>query len=80
LSSEVGNDAVKQTVLSSFSKGIVALQPLKWNFSEFCGLLSSVIENLNPVSLQQTADLFLEHVPQRSFRLSFQCRILTTRY
>ena len=37
---------------------------------------SSVIENFNPVSLQQTADLFLEHVLQGSFRFFFQCRIL----
>jgi len=28
------------------------------------------------VSLQQTADLFPEHVPQGSFRLFCQCRIL----
>jgi len=35
-----------------------------------------VIENLNPVSLQKTADLFLEHFPQGSFRLIFQWRIL----
>jgi len=35
-----------------------------WSF-----LISNIIENLNPVSLQQTADLFPEHVPQRSFRL-----------
>jgi len=33
--------------------------------------MSSVIENLNPVSLQKTADLFPEHVPQGSFRLFF---------
>jgi len=57
---------------------IVALQPLKrkfcwvlWSF-----LISSVIENLNSVSLQKTADLFPEHEPQGSFRLFFQCRIL----
>ena len=52
---------------------IVALQPLKrkfcwvlWSF-----LISSVIENLNSVSLQKTADLFPEHEPQGSFRLFF---------
>jgi len=32
------------------------------------------------VSVQQTADLFPEHVPQMSFRLSFKCSILTRRY
>jgi len=37
-----------------------------WSF-----LVSSAIDNLNPVSLQQTADLFPEHVPQWSFRLFF---------
>ena len=30
-----------------------------------------IIENLNPVSLQQTADLFPEHVPHGSFMLFF---------
>ena len=78
LSSEVGNAALKQTVLSLFAKcnrGATVTEIknfwVLWSF-----LISSVIENLNPVSLQKTADLFPEHVPQESFRLIFQCRNL----
>ena len=77
-SSEVGNAALKQTALSLFAKcnrGTTATENkffwVLWSF-----LISSVIENLKPVSSQQTADLFPEHVPQGSFRLLFQCRIL----
>ena len=78
----MGNAALKQTALLLFAKcnrGATATEKkifcVLWSF-----LISSVIENLNPASLQQTADLFPEHVPQRSFRLFFQCRILTRRY
>jgi len=78
LSSELGNAALKQTALSLFAKcnhGATATENkffwVLWSF-----LISSVIESLNPVSLQQTGDLFPEHVPQGSFRLIFQCRIL----
>ena len=46
-----------------------------WSF-----LISSIIENLNPVSLQQTADLFPELVPQRSFRLFFNAESSPARY
>jgi len=79
LSSEVGNAALKQTALSLFAKcdrGATATEKkffwVLWSF-----LISSVIENLNPVSLQQTADLFPEHVLQRSFTLLFAATIST---
>jgi len=69
----VGNAALKQTVLSLFAKcnrGATATEKIffrvLWSF-----LISSVIENLNPVSLQKTADYFPEHVPHGSFRLFF---------
>ena len=73
LSSEVGNGALIQMALSSFAKcnhGATATE-MKFFWVLWSFLISSVIENLNPVSLQQTADLFPEHVPQRSFRLFF---------
>jgi len=73
LSSEVGNAALKQTELSWFAKcnhGATATEKkfcwVLWSF-----LISSVNENLNPVSLQQTADVFPEHVPQGAFRLFY---------
>jgi len=77
LSSEVGNAGLKQTALSLFVKcnrGATATEKkfcwVLWSF-----LISSVIEILNPLFLQQTADVFPEHVPQGSFRLFFQFRI-----
>jgi len=73
LSSEVGNAALKQTALSLFAKcncGDTATEKkffwVLWSF-----LISSVTENLNPVSLQRTADVFPEHVSQGSFMLFF---------
>ena len=72
-----GDAALKQTALSLFAKcnrGATATENkffwVLWSFR-----ISSVIENLNPVSLQQTTDLFFqqtaEHVTQGSFGLFF---------
>jgi len=70
LSSEVGNAALKQTALSFFAKcnrGATATEKKILSFVVFSHIISSIIVNLNPVSLQQTAHLFPEHVPQKSF-------------
>jgi len=71
MSSEAENAALKQTAFSLFAKcnpGATATgKKIFWVLWSF--LISSVIENLNPVSLQKTADHYPEHVRHRSFRI-----------